>query len=222
MAVRSVLGKLGRSRFIHNNERLIMAGSSPTVCSSPHHPFDYYGVVHDQNKADKKRNPFLHGSLMKKPVYSHLDFGGLEPARFATEELRKKRNIQLQSVRVLRVAVRKDSESPRYISSYDPSLEADDAGVMRYFQVEVSVNSSNGMCLEECYLLVDNQRPIRLYHYLDNFFGAYAEARQQITNANYATRPEGNMRDYFKGKTSIHADIYLYFQIIPKFSIVVR
>ncbi|ONH99526.1 hypothetical protein PRUPE_6G034600 [Prunus persica] len=90
MVVRSVLGKLGRSRFIHNNERLTMAGSSPTVCSSPHHPFDYYGVVHDQNKADQKRNPFLHGSLMKKPVYSHLDFGGLGPARFATEELRKK------------------------------------------------------------------------------------------------------------------------------------
>ncbi|CAB4301249.1 unnamed protein product [Prunus armeniaca] len=171
MAVRSVLGKLGRSRFIHNNERLTMAGSSPTVCSSPHHPFDYYGVVHDQNKADQERNPFLH-----KPVYSHLDFGGLEPARFATEELRKKRNIQLQSVRVLSVVARKDSESPRYISSYDLSLEGDDAGVMRYFQVEVSVNSSNGMWLEECYLLVDNQKPIRLYHYLDNFYDAYAEA----------------------------------------------
>ena len=66
MAVRSVLGKLGRSRFIHNNERLTMAGSSPTVCSSPHHPFDYYGVVHDRNKADQKSNPFLLGSLMKE------------------------------------------------------------------------------------------------------------------------------------------------------------
>lgn len=67
---------------------------------------------------------------------------------------------------MLRVVVRKDSESPRYISSYDLSLEADDAGVMRYFEVEVSVNSSNDMWLEECYLLVDNQKPIRLYHYL--------------------------------------------------------
>lgn len=74
MAVRSVLGKLGRSRFIHNNERLIMAGSSPTVCSPPHHPFDYYGVVHDQNKADQKRNPFLHGSLMKKVYINYVSY----------------------------------------------------------------------------------------------------------------------------------------------------
>ncbi|CAL2263152.1 unnamed protein product, partial [Prunus armeniaca] len=181
MAVRSVLGKLGRSRFIPNNGRLIMVGSSPTVCSSPHHPFDYYGVVHDQNKADKKSNPFLLGSLMKEPVYCHLDFGGQGPVRFAIEELRKKRNIQLQSVRVLRVLARKDVGLPRYDSYYDLLLEAVDADVMRYFEVTVSVNSREGLWLEDFCLLVDNKKPIRLYHHLDNFFDANAKALEQLS-----------------------------------------
>ncbi|CAB4270699.1 unnamed protein product [Prunus armeniaca] len=181
MAVRSVLGKLGRSRFIPNNGRLIMVGSSPTVCSSPHHPFDYYGVVHDQNKADKKSNPFLLGSLMKEPVYCHLDFGGQGPVRFAIEELRKKRNIQLQSVRVLRVLAWKDVGLPRYDSDYDLLLEAVDADVMRYFEVTVSVNSRDGLWLEDFCLLVDNKKPIRLYHHLDNFFDANAKAREQLS-----------------------------------------
>ncbi|XP_034222904.1 uncharacterized protein LOC117633278 [Prunus dulcis] len=172
MAVRSVLGKLGRSRFIPDNGRHIMVGSSPTVCSSPHHPFDYYGVVHDRNKADQKSNPFLLGSLMKEPLYRHLDFGGLGPARFAIEELRKKRNIQLQSVRVLRVLARKHVGLPRYDSYYDLLLEAVDADVMRYFEVTVSLNSRDDFWLEDFCLLVDNKKPIRLCHHLSTIIMA--------------------------------------------------
>ncbi|CAB4301247.1 unnamed protein product [Prunus armeniaca] len=119
MAVRSVLGKLGRSRFIPNNGRLIMVGSSPTTR-------DY-----------------------SQPVYCHLDFGGQGPVRFAIEELRKKRNIQLQSVRVLRVLAWKDVGLPRYDSDYDLLLEAVDADVMRYFEVTVQLFDANAKAREQ-------------------------------------------------------------------------
>lgn len=61
---------------------------------------------------------------------------------------------------------RKDIGLPRYDSDYDLLLEAVDADVMRYFEVRVSVNSRDGLWLEDFRLLVDNENPIRLYNHL--------------------------------------------------------
>lgn len=60
----------------------------------------------------------------------------------------------------------KDVGLPRHDSNYFLLLEAVDADVMRYFEVTVSVNSRDGLWLEDFCLLVDNKKPIRLYHHL--------------------------------------------------------
>ncbi|KAL6137341.1 hypothetical protein ACLB2K_062633 [Fragaria x ananassa] len=119
------------------------------------------------------RHSFDYGIYQRKrkltKVYDYyMDLGGLEPARFAMEEFNKRKDAQLQFVRVVK--------SERHLlhtgisSLYIITLEAVDAGVARLYQARVLVNFTEGMILEWFCLLVDDGCPIALFDHLENFF----------------------------------------------------
>ncbi|KAK9910022.1 hypothetical protein M0R45_033999 [Rubus argutus] len=149
MALRCVLGKLRSSRkSIHNSARLVMLGNNSD-----------FGVHEDRIT--------IPMSAKKKKFDYHTGLGGVVPARFVMEEFNKRRNAKLQFVRVLKAWWKPCSVVPRY----KLTLEAvDDAGVVKFYIAIVFIDSVDGLWLESVFLIVDNERPLRQYHYLDNFF----------------------------------------------------
>ncbi|KAL6134796.1 hypothetical protein ACLB2K_067024 [Fragaria x ananassa] len=181
MAIRSALAKLVSNSIPKNRSGILMLRA-------------FSSSAFDQNRNSRSdvvaghyfRHRFDYGNYKSKrklpKVYDYyMDLGGLEPARFAMEEFNKRKNAQLQFVRVIK--------SQRHLvhtgisSLYIITLEAVDAGVARLYQARVSVNFIEGMTLEWFCLLVNDGCPIALFDQLENFFllkGNEDKAENQI------------------------------------------
>ena len=56
------------------------------------------------------------------------------------------------------------------VPEYKLTLEAvDDAGVVKFYIAIVFIDSVDGLWLESVFLIVDNERPLRQYHYLGTY-----------------------------------------------------
>ncbi|XP_062024727.1 uncharacterized protein LOC133740797 isoform X1 [Rosa rugosa] len=169
MAIRSALAKLASNSVHKNRSGILMLRAfaidknldrqSRAVSGFPAGHFFRHRFDYGSYKSKKKE---------LKVFDYYMDLGGLEPARFATEEFNKRKKMQLQFVRV--VKAHRHLLCTGISSLYDITLEAVDAGVAKLYQAKVSVNFTDGMFLEWFCLVVDDGCPIALFDHLENFF----------------------------------------------------
>ncbi|KAM5549632.1 hypothetical protein ABKV19_000851 [Rosa sericea] len=167
MAIRSALAKLANNSIHKNRSGILMlrAFASSAIDKNPNHQGD---AVLGFPAGHYFRHRFEYGSRERIKVSDYyMDLGGLEPARFAMEEFNKRKNAQLQFVRV----VKAHRLLCTGISSlYVITLEAVDAGMAKLYQAKVSVNFTDGMFLEWFCLVIDDGCPLALFDHLENFF----------------------------------------------------
>ncbi|XP_040364347.1 uncharacterized protein LOC121049933 [Rosa chinensis] len=172
MAIRSALAKLA-TKSIHKNRSgilMLRAFASSAIDKNPNHQDDAVSGFPAGHYFRHRFDYGSHESKKKELKVSdyYMDLGGLEPARFAMEEYNKRKNLQLQFVRV--VKAHRLLLCTGISSLYVITLEAVDAGVAKLYQAKVSENFTDGMFLEWFCLVIDDGCPIALFDHLENFF----------------------------------------------------